>query len=437
MKLLHKFSIGLGALLTDIVLLCCCLYMTVFANRMEAVTPNYLLWIGLVVLCFLVNLFIAKKGKQLTLLLVWNIVWMAVTVVLAALTFQCQPVSVPLKIFVCGVLIVIEGHSIAQTLLPQRASTQLTFLDVLVVVFAIFLAGCHLKGLDNVIGLQILGFICVGYTLVALIFLRTYEEQVNTVKGESVANRVKVFGLLGVIVAISCIACGALTVMARNAGSGLIDIILLMVQGLKKGLLSIGTVFETLFSKIPYTMGDTGVLPQISTGETQAEETGAEAVAGLPEWVFPLVGIIVVAIIIFFIIRLIWRLRKEKIQFSEKAFRKVDITASEITTDKQSWLKRLIKRWQLRLKMYRERKTTEGLAMLIRRSGKAVGLEMQPEDSWHGYVLKLIPYGDQAQLLELSNYLKTYFYSGKGQPLTREQYQHFSNCLKQLKKQEL
>lgn len=422
-------------LLTDIVFLCCCLYLTIIADRMEAVTPNYLLWIGLVVICFLVNL-ISTKKRKLAPLIAWNLIWMIITAITVSLTFQCAPASIPLKIFVCGVLIAIEGHSIALALLPQKASTQLTYLDVLVVVFAIFLAGCHLKNLDDVIGLQILGFICVGYALVALIVLRTYEEQVNVVRGENVANRVKVFGLLAAIVAVSCIACGALTVMARNAGSGLIGIILLMAQGIKKGFHSAGSVLTALFSKIPNHFGDTGDIPFISSGETIAEETGAEAVARLPEWLLPLVGIIVVIIVIAAIIRLIWKLRKSKLQFDDTQFKKVEITTSEISSTKQRWFQRLRDKFKLRLTMYRQRKTPEGLAVLIRKSGKSVGVEMLPEDSWHGYILKLTPYGDAEKLLEISNYMKSYFYSGKAQKLSREQHQAFASCLRHLKKNE-
>lgn len=434
MRLLRKFIIGLGLLLTDIVLLSCCLYLTIIAEKMEAIAPNYLLWIGLVVIGFLIDLFIVKKGRKLSLLLIWNIIWMIVTAVIVALTFQCEPASIPFKIFVCGVLIVIEGHGISQALLPQRAETQLTFLDVLVILFAIFLAGCHMKGLTDVTGLQILGFISVGYTLASLIFLRTYEEHVNVVRGESVSSRLKVFGLLGAIVAISCIACGALSVMAKNATKGLLDIILLMLAGIKNGLIRIGEIFNALFSKIPWENSADGDIPFISSEETVSEETGAEAIARLPEWVLPLVGIVIVVIVAMIVIRLIWRLRKEKIQIDTREYQKVEITTSQLKSIRKAPWKQWLDKIKLRLKMYRERRTPQGLAVLVRKSGKSVGLEMQPEDSWHGYVLKLLPYGDAEKLTALSNYLKQYFYSGKATPLKREQYQVFANALKQLKK---
>lgn len=436
MKLLYRFAIGLGALLTDIVLLSCCLYLTVVAERIEieAISPNYLLWIGLALVSFLGNLLIVKKGKQLLPLLIWNLAWMAVTAASVALTFQCEPASTGLKIFVCGVLLIIEGHGISQVLLPQRASTQLTFLDALVVVFAIFLAACHMKDLSNVIGLQIFGFICVGYTLVSLIFLRTYEEQVNIARGDSVASKVKVFGFLAIIVAVSCIACGALTVMARNAGSGLLDILFLMLQGIKKAFLSVGAACTSLFSKIPHNaVGDVD-LSGSSSGDPTSEKTGLETVMGLPEWVLPLVGIIIVAFIVILVIRIFLKLRNEKIQISNRDFKRVEITAQQITEKKPSWWKRLGEKWKLRLKMYRERKSAEGLAILIRKAGKTTGITMQPDDSWHGYVQKLIPYGDETTLQEMSDYLSKYFYSGSKQPLTREQYQRYAACLHHLKK---
>ena len=436
MRLLYKFAIGLGALLTDIVLLSCCLYLTVVSDRisMEAVHPNYLLWIGLVVIGFLVNLFIVKKGRQLMPLLIWNPVWMIVTTVIAAFTFQCEPSSTALKVFVCFVLIIIQGHGISHAVLPQRASTQLTFLDALVVVFAIFLAACHMKDLPDVIGLQIFGFICVGYTLVSLIFLRTYEEQVNIAKGSSVASKVKVFGLLAVIVGVSCVVCGALTVMAKNAGSGLLDIILLMGQGIKRAFIAVGAACTRLFSRIPHnTIGDVD-LSGSSAGDPTSEQTGLETVMGLPEWVIPLVGAIIIVFIAILVIRLFLKLRKEKIQISDKEFKSVEFTASELADKKPSWWERLKEKWKLRMKMRRERKSVEGLAMLIRKSGKVTGIEMQPDHSWHGYVLKLIPYGEECVLQEMSDYLKKYFYSGSKEPLSKEQYQKYATCLRHLKK---
>lgn len=436
MKLLHKFAIGLGLLLADIVLLCCCLYLTVIADRMIALSPDYLLWIGLVVICYFINLIIAKKGKSIGGFIAWNIIWMAITATVVAFAFQCTPDVVSMKIFVSGVLIAIEGHGIALSLLPQKASTQLSFFDALVVVFAIFLAGCHLKGLSDVIGLQIFGFICVGYTLVALIVLRTNEEGLCVVRGASVSSRVKVFGLLATIIAISCIICGGLTILAKNVGASLTDIVVGIFQMLKQSLLSVGDILGTFFSKLPQSqMGDASITGNYS-GYPTAEETGAQAASRLPEWLLPLVGILVAAVILWVLIRLIYRLRKEKIKISGNIASVITTEAISIRSKKDFFFRRLLNKWRLRFKMYRGRKSPEGLAVLLRKSGKRIGVEMLPEDSWHGYATKLAPYGNTVDLEALSDYMKQFFYSEGTIPLSREQYQRYAACLKQLKKPE-
>ena len=434
MRLLRKFVIGLGLLLTDVVFLCCALYMTVIAEKMVAVSPDYILWFGLVLIGFLVDLVIIKKKKQIALLLTWNLIWMIATIVIVALTFQSEPASIPFKIFVCGVLVIIEGHGLSQSLLPQRAEVQITFLDILVVVFAFFLAGCHLKGLEDVIGLQILGFIAVGYTLAALIFLRTYEEQIHVVRGDSLSSRVKVFGLLGAIVAISVIACGALSIMAKNATTGLLELLLLMWAGIKKVLLDIGAMFLALFRKIPNNQSGQPIdLGTTSPGAT-AEESGAEAVLRLPEWIFPLIGILIAVVIILFVIRLIWRFRKEKLIQESLDFQKIEITTSHIKRKKASLWQRFMDKLHHRLTMYRGRKSTEGLAILLRKRGKSLGVEMQPEDSWHGYAKKLLPYGEESTLLALSQHFELYFYGGSTDTLSAQEYHKFAHCLRNLKK---
>ena len=169
-------------------------------------------------------------------------------------------------------------------------------------------------------------------------------------------------------------------------------------------------------------------------GKRGPGECPREAVMRLPEWLLPLVAIIVVAIIVFIVIRLIYRLRKEKITLERKTYRKVEITANTLPKEKHSLFQRLLEKIKLRLTMYRERKTPQGLAVRVRKAGKSIGIEMLPEDSWHGYVLRLMPYGEGEKLQPLSDYMKQYFYSGQTMPLTKEQYHVFVGALRTLKK---
>lgn len=436
MKLLHKFAIGLGLLLADVLLLCCCLYLTVIADKMQAVQPDYMLWLGLAVIAFLVNLILAKKSFSLGHLLAWNLIWMVFTTLVIAFTFDTVPNSIPFKVFVCGAMIAIESHSIALTVLPQKASAHLTFFDILAVVFAVFLAGCHLKDLQDVLALQVFGFICIGYTLVSLIILRTYEEDISIVKGASLSSRIKVFGLLGGIIALCCITSGILTIIAKNVGASLIDIVRLLFQSAKEGLGALGRFLTRIFSKIPQSqLGDAAVTGNYA-GDPAAEETGMEAAMRLPEWFLPVLGIIIVGIVAILLLRLIYLLRKASIDTPSSPTR---LKAESITFHKikqPSFLQRLLARWKLRIKMYRYRQTPEGLAILIRKSGQRLGIAMNPSESWHGYLKRLAPYGDTSVLQEFSAYMEQVFYSGQKQPLAKETYQRYASCLKQLKKDE-
>lgn len=409
--------------------------MTVMADKMEAIRPDYLLWIGLVIICFLLNLITTRKSISIGLLAALNGIWMALTAILVSLTFTCNPESVPLKIFICGILIIIEGHSIALALFPPKASTQLTFLDILAVVFTIFLAGCHLKGFQDVAGLQILGFISVGYTLVSLIILRTSEDSGPIVRGDSVSNRIKVFGLLAAIVAASCIACGALTVIAKNIGSSLIDILLIMFRGFKQALFTAGGFFKRLIALIPVSDSVPAAIGNYA-GDPPAEETGAQAIMRLPEWVLPLAGILILVLISLFLLRLLYNFRREKVSFTAKTRQVTLASAENLPARSDGFFQRLFAGWKLRLLMFKQRKTPKGLAILIRKSGKSLGVTMEKADSWHSYVNRLMPYGDPAVLSELAAFMEQYFYGRQKPDLSRQQYQTFATVLKQLKKPE-
>ena len=435
MNLLRKFIIGMSTLLADIVLLSCCLYFTVIANKMEQVWPNLLLWIGLVIVGFLVNLNIVRKATHIGPIAIWNVCWMIVTAVIVAFTFTSEPASPAIKVFVCGVLVIIHGHGLTQALLTQKAETHLTLLDVLVVVFAIFLAGCHLRGITDTPGMQALGFFAVGYTLAALIFLRTAQEEGTVVKGDSIAARAKVFGLLAGIVAICCLICVSISILAKHSARSLADIFLLLLQECKSGIGQFGSLLNKSLAKLPGQDPALGDVPFISSSETLAEETGSQAVSHLPDWILPLTGVIVVALIAIFVLRLLWKLRLQKLTLHRQNYQPITVTVSAIKTKKQSLLQRFLKKWKLRIKMYRDRKTPEGLALLVRKKGKSTGIEMQPADSWHGYVEKLIPYGEETALQELSSFFKSYFYSPVSCTLDTQTYRHYVNAIRTLQKQ--
>lgn len=435
MKLLRKFIIGMSMLLADIVLLSCCLYFTVIANKMELVSPNLIVWIGLVAIGFVVNLNVVKRAAHIGPIAIWNVCWMVITAAIVALTFVSEPASIPIKIFVCGVLMVVHGHGVALALLPQRAETCLTFLDILVVVFAIFLVGCHIRQFADVMGMQVMGFVSVGYVLAALIFLRTAEEDVPVVKGDSAIGRAKVFGLLGGIVAASCVACGILSVLANHSAHSLKDIVVLLGQSIKVGAGRLAKLLNTLLSKLPGQDQAAGEIPLAQSGQMAAEQTGAQATAGLPEWVLPLVGVIIIVIVAALVFRLLWKLRHNKVEVRRQTEFRIAVTISTVHEKKISIFQRFLRKWKLRIQMFRERKTPEGLAVLLRKRGKSIGVEMLPDDSWHGYVLRLLSYGDEAALLELSEFFRAYFYGGKRITLSNDQYQLFSQALKKLRKE--
>lgn len=432
---LRKFLIGTGLLLTDIVLLCCCLYLTVLADRMESITPNYLLWIVLSLAGFFVNLIIASKKSALALLVLWTMSWMALTAIVTALTFNCAPPSIPFRIFVCAVLVIIQGHGLSITLLPQRTDTQLTFLDILIVVFTIFLAASQAKVLGNVIALQLLGFLALGYMFVSLIFLRTSSAVGTIVQGDHISSRLKVFGALGGIVAGSCIFCAALSLMASNSIHTVFELLQLLGANAKVLLKKVGNAASILFSRIPQGEGDSAPIGSSSSAVQTAEETGSQAIQRLPDWILPCAGILVLLLIILLLIRFIWKLRKNKLTFRSE--HRISSQLTIVKTAKKNppllskWRQHLLLKWTI----FQNRKTTEGLVLYLKKAGGALGVKMAPSDSWHGYTTRLMPYGDETILKELADYLQSYFYSPAPRVLSQKQYRHFKAALNQLKKE--
>ena len=61
---------------------------------------------------------------------------------------------------------------------------------------------------------------------------------------------------------------------------------------------------------------------------------------------------------------------------------------------------------------------------------------MEPEDSWHGFLLKLAPYGDEASLREFAEYIKRYFYREVPMEFTREQYLKYRKSIQGVKREE-
>ncbi len=452
MNQVRKFAIGMSMLAADIILLACCLYFTVIIQKMEQVHPNLTLWFLLAAIAFILNLTLQKKQIRISTLCVCNMIWMILSAISVCLMFGSEPTNLFMKVFVCGVILVIEGHSCYLALMPFKTEHCVLFLDALVVVISLFLCGCELRHLTGVLPMQILCFVVIGYILAALIFLRTApidpdlasalsektdsnptSDKPAVLSGSGISGRIRVFAALGAIVAASCILCALLSLKAGNATQNLWSLLLLLLKSLKNGLHMIGEKCTDFFSRFDTKTDTAAALPAQSSSAADADNEWIP-VPDLPVWLPMTIGIAVLALAAFFVVRALLQLRQKKLMTARHTYQTVIVTRQSIASHRPSFLKRLQNKFHLLYRMYRQRKTPVGLAILARKKGNSIGVPMQKKETWHSYLKRLSAFGDTSTLLELAEFLKCYFYSERDITLSKEQYIKFVRSLKKMQK---
>lgn len=441
MNQIRKFAIGMSMLSADIVLLSCCLYFTVIIEKTEWVTPNLFLWFGVTAIAYVINLILQNKQVRVSTLFLCNLIWMILSAILVCLLFTSDPAGLFLKVFVCGVIIVIEGHSCYLALTPFKTEQCVLFLDALIVVIALFLCGCELRQLSGVLPMQILCFAVVGYMLIALIFLRTSptgQTQAtvpgNILSGASISGRIGVFIALGSIVTASCILCALLSLKAGQAAQNLWSLFIMLLKNMKDGLHVIGEKCTAFFSRFDTQTDSAGVSPIQSPSSSSGAGNAWIPVPDIPLWIPLTIGIAVLILAAVLIVRALLHLKKEKLSSVSEKNWSVTVTRRAVSRPKASRWRKLLDKLILRYRMHCQKKTPVGLAILARKMGNSIGVSMQKKETWHSYVTRLSAFGDTPTLLELARFLERYFYSGNEISLSQEQYTRFARSLKQLQR---
>lgn len=435
MRTIRKFAIGLSMILTDIVLLSCCLYFTVIIQKVETVEVNLALWIAIGILAFVMNLLLVKKQKPVGMLLFCNIAAMIISCVLVCLTFTGGTAGIPLRVFVCGVLCIVVGHGCYLALMPFKAEQSILFLDALVVVVALFLAGCELRKLTGVLPLQMLCFFTVGYMLIALVFLRTFQEENQVIRGGSVKGKAGIFGALSAIIIFSILLCATLSMRASGAVKSLWEAALYLLLHVKGWMGKLGNILTSFFLRFADNEGSEQALSAVQSGSVSSSEDEWIPVPELPAWLPAVIGIVILAFVAFILIRTILRLRHEKLSDGKPAFQSAEIICEAGENRTPPLWERIRKKIFLLQRKRELKKTPIGLAMLSEKRGKTAGMPMQPSETWHGYVRRLAESGNSEILQQMSALLERHFYSDSLQELSLEEYKKYASALKQLKKQ--
>ena len=423
----RNIAVGFSLLLTEMVILSCCLYMLVSFGLLETVQVSSYLWLGLIAVSYLVNILLAKKKVAMSLFAIWNVIWMVISFAVTWMSFSCDPDYLLLRILVAAVLVAIETHSCSISLEPPKVEQCLLFIDALAIVFILFLAGSRYQTPGNITGLTMLGFVNLIYLVIVMILLRTSNGARRVIEGNATISRVKMFGLLIGLVGICAFVCVALFGAMRQTAFGLRELLLNILWGIK-GLLRLFERFLAwLFRILGIKVGDITVGKLLGYGKNLPPVW-----EGFRNTIMVMVLCIVAVIIIVIVVT----------TYQHKQGKKVVKTKSVIVFRERCrhvripFLRRWLDKISLYLLMLEKRNTPEGLLVLAKKRAKKIGVIMEPEDSWHGFLLKLAPYGDEASLREFAEYIKRYFYREVPMEFTREQYLKYRKSIQGVKREE-
>lgn len=420
---IKKCAIGFSLLLTDVVILSSCLCMLVSFGLLTEVHIMPFRWLLLGGIAYLVNTLLAQKEVRMSGFVIWNLLWMAFSFCFVWMQFSCHPNLMLLRILVPLIIVAIEAHSCNIALEPPKAEQCLAFLDVLAIVFILFLAGSRYQMPGDISGLVVLGFANLVYLVIVMILLRTSNGVRRVIAGDVTQSRGKVIGLVFGLFGLAIFVCVVLFGAMRQTAFGLRELLIGILQGARGLLLLVERFFVWLFRLLGMATDDGtwGYIP----GYGQCLPPIWE---GLTDTLLLLV-LIIVAVIIFAVF-----LKTVQHRFSKKPAKSktMVIVRERCKQVRVPFLRHILDKITLYLLMRRNRRTPEGLLVLAKKQAKKVGVTMEAEDSWHRFIEKLIPYGEEDTLHEFAEYLKRYFYRQVSIEFTTEQYLKYKKCLRDL-----
>lgn len=422
----RNIAVGFSLLLTEVVILSCCLYMLVCFGLLGTIRVCPYLWLGLIVVSYFINMLLAKKEAAISLFVVWNVIWMVISFGVVWVNFACSPDILLLRILAALVIVAVEAHSCNISLEPPKVQQCVLFIDALAIVFIIFLAGSRYRTPGDITGIAVLGFVNLIYLVIVIILLRTSNGTRRVIEGNAAKGRGKMFGLLIGLLVICTFVCVVLFGAMRQTAFGLRDLMLNLLQGLRDSLYLLERLLSMLFELLGISAKEGTFGKRLGYGLSPAPIW-----EGFQKTLLSLILCAVAAVIVCIVAATVHhKLRKKPIRSKS-----VIISRKRCKQVRIPFLRKWLEKISLYLLMRRNRKTPEGLLLLAKKRAKMVGVTMEAEDSWHGFILKLVPYGEEDTLKELAEYIKRYFYREVPMEFTKEQYLKYKKCLRVLTKE--
>ena len=412
-------------LLTEVVVLSCCLYMLVSFGLLEWVEVNPLLWLVLVLVSYVVNVFLVAKTGSRIVRMIWNLAWIVVSCSLAVMNFSYLPKLMFLQIIVPAVLIGIEVHGSNLALEPPKTENCLLALDVLFVAFVLFLAGSRYRQPGNIRGMILLGFITLVCLVISLILLRTTSGKRRVVEGNASQSRRNLFGLLTGMVVVCGLFCIVLFRAVQQGTIGVRNIFLGLLRGIRQLLYLLERFLYWLAQLLGLGQDEESYL---------LPKPEHDSFVGTWDGYQNAVLFVVLAVVAIVILCILVKNLNHKPGMKTPTKQYATIFRYRYKGPRIPFLQKLFEWFALRSRMRRNKMTPEGLMVLVKKRGKRIGVMMESKESWQGYIRRIAAYGNRETILELADFIQKYFYRGVGVELTKQQYARFVRAIKSTKR---
>lgn len=410
---------AMSALISDTAISLLTAVMVAVAWDWQLQVPIWI-WIALLILQFLINDGMMRKGVSMNLYLLFNLAAVigVMFAVLRGTVWEHDSLAVILGIGICCT----GSHcAVAACYLP--GSNQLVrYVDVLIGMFGLYLYFAYQTkaAYDG---------ICMGMTAAALLLdffsinrLRTGDEAGFVIQGAGAGGKL----LLLLIFCGSLLLTGGIVGLASGQIHSIVDVCLYLLRCIWSVVCVIGGILEKiltvillfvvmLFPATPPAARETLWMQMQENTKEAAEEIGVV----LPAWVMWLVlGTLLLLLLgmILYEFRGVKTQRTQRKKTKRKIVRKSRLFAA-FKERCQYFAEKLNFEW----KYQRYKKTPQGLVVLAERVGKRHGCGRLTEESPGAYLRRLDP-----ELQNLAKMLDECYYAGIQRNLTEEEYRDYA-----------
>lgn len=419
---------GMSALISDTAIACLTAAMTAAAWNWTFQVPIGI-WLFLLMLHFLVNDMIARKGVSMNLYIIVNLaaVLGELAVVLRGAAWGHDSLAVILGIGICCV----GGHCAAEAYHLPESNQLVRYVDLLIGMFGMYLYFAYQTKTSY-------DGICVGLTGAALLLdfysinrLRTGEEADSVIQGAGAGGKL----LLLLLICASFVFTGGIVGLASGQIHSIVDVFLYLLRCIGAAAAMIFGFVEKIFTIIllfiisffPDAPPQTQEMLWQQMGR-DTKEAVEEVGVVLPEWV---IWLFFGCLLLGLFVMVLYQFRGVTVQRKkQKRSRKRIVRKSRLFQAIKACCLYLAEKLTFEWKYQKYKKTPQGLFVLAEREGKRHGCRRLIKESPGAYLRRLDP-----ELGQLAELLDECYYAGTVRRLTEEEYRDYAEKISSVGKQ--